>query len=510
MTNDISKNIIIETKIVVFVPYCDIYKRFIEDCLLSIAEQKYSNYEVVIVNDGSVDTDELKNFIKKYNNIILLDYAEKNNGPAFSKWKFIEYIQKNISKYNMNDIAFIIDGDDRLACDDAFLTINDAYQNKKCWMTYGSAVGKFTETQGPIPNDCDNIRLRDWIYSHPRTFKLALLMEFVANDFKILNEWLTKCTDRPLVYNCIEMAGKERVAFINKVLYDYLEHDQNSYKTVGYASKKRQQDYVRDIKPKAKTIEDIHIVMCCWKRIQYLDNQIKNLNEQTVSSRIHLHLLNNNEDNKKQLDEMVIDFKLRYKNVKISLTHYKNEYYGYQRFLYIRDCLIKKYNIDYAIMIDDDQLFENDWVENMYNSREPKTYKAWYCKKWVYNNIDYWKGSFLTRLYCKNKLVNKDIDNIHYCATCGCIIDVTIFNDNSIFWDIPSDLPPGVTIYNIEDLYLSFIAKKVYGWELVLNKFPEKVSYNDIDNESKAVNLFSSLILQKQLLLEYLVNKYGL
>ena len=501
---------IIETKIITFVSYCDVYKKFIKECLLSIIYQKYSNYEIIIINDGSENTDELKEFIKNYNNILLIDYNEKNNGPAFSKWKFIEYIQTNIKKYNMNDILCIIDGDDILFSVETFLIINETYQNEKCWFTYGSSLGKFTEGQSAIPDDCDNIRFYKWLYSHPRTFKVALAMEFTEYDFKFYNNWLTKCTDRPLVYHCIEFAGRERVKFIDKILYDYKEHEQNSYKTVTYELKKQQEIYIRDSSPKNKIIEDIHVIMCCWKRIQFLESQIYNLNEQTVSKRIHLHLLNNNINNKVKLDKMIIEFKIKYKNIKISLTHYYNKYYGFQRFIYIKDYLIKDYNIDYVMMIDDDQLFEIDWIENMYNSREPKTYKSWYCKKWTPDNIDYWSGSFLNRLYCKRNDVDKDIDNITYCGTGGSIIDVAIFYDTSKLWDIPDDIPEPVSIFNIEDLYLSFIAKKIYGWKLKMSKFTEKFTYNDSNETSNSVSSYVTLKLQKQLFLEYLIKKYGL
>ena len=51
---------------------------------------------------------------------------------------------------------------------------------------------------------------------------------------------------------------------------------------------------LRNRKKLNQYIEDIHIVMCCWKRFQNLDSQINMLNNQTVSNRIHFHLVNNN------------------------------------------------------------------------------------------------------------------------------------------------------------------------------------------------------------------------
>jgi len=419
----------LENRIVVFVPYCDIYKPFILKCLDSIYAQKYSNYELIIVNDAAKDIDFLIDYIKEKKNYILLN-RETNDGPASTKWEFLNYIQHNIGKYSMNDIAMIVDGDDFLGTTDAFATVNNKYVETKCWMTYGNATGKFCDSNMAIPSEWSNIRKEQWIYTHPRTFKLALALTFNEVDFKLNGKWLTKGTDRPIVFNCIEMAGKDRTSFIKDMLYTYVEHDNNSYKTIPSLVRKTQIEYVNNLPPKNRTTEDIHIIMCCWKRIESLEAQVACLNGQTVASRIHLHLLNNNTATVAELNALVAKLVDIYTNIKISLSHYDNTYFGFQRFIYVRDILLKTYNIDYVIIIDDDQLFSADWVEKMYNLREPKTYKSWYCKVWTLSNIDYWRGSLVT--YTDNKHNYKpDIPEMHYGATCGAIVDVYIFNSIS-------------------------------------------------------------------------------
>ena len=40
--------------------------------------------------------------------------------------------------------------------------------------------------------------------------------------------------------------------------------------------------------------DDIHVVMCCWKRIENLEKQIININNQKCTNKINFHLLNNN------------------------------------------------------------------------------------------------------------------------------------------------------------------------------------------------------------------------
>ena len=185
------------------------------------------------------------------------------------------------------------------------------------------------------------------------------------------------------------MSGKNKIQYIKNTLYYYREHEFNTHKVVNDSYKKEVLEYLDTLNPIDKLEEDIHIVMCCWKRFEHLELQIKNLNTQTYNKRIHLHLLNNNQKDKEKILKIVNKCKDLY-DIKISLSHYDNKYYGFQRFLYIRDVLLKKTILDYVIIIDDDQLFTNDWVEKIWNKRKPKTYLGWYCKKWI-NNYHYWR-----------------------------------------------------------------------------------------------------------------------
>jgi hypothetical protein len=503
-------------KIIVFVPYCKVYEPFIIKCLSSIKYQNYPNYEVIIINDGSKNIEIVNEFIKDFPNYLLINFIDTNdslsndgassNGPAFSKWKFIEYIQKNIDKYNYNDIVIIIDGDDYIEID-SFSIINNTYQSNNCWFTYGNSIGNFCEDNNyDIPVDWDNIRNEKWIYKHPRTCKLFLLTKFAEDDFKMDNKWLIKGTDRPFVYNCIEWSGKSKCKFINKILYNYVEHDYNTYKTISYENKLQHINYIINMQPKIEFIEDIHIVMCCWKRIHMLEEIIQNMNDQTVANRINIHLLNNNEDNIENLKDMIIQFKEKYKYIKIYLSHYDNKYYGFQRFIYIRDTLIKNYFIDYVIIIDDDQLFSNDWVEQIYKLKKKKTYVSWFGKTWN-DYLDYWNGSDISTMDCKY-IKNTHLMSFMYGGTGGSIIDVNIFNNNTLLWNIPDDLPKNISIYNVEDLWLSFIIKYEYNWNIDRCLLPPIKDLNIKDEQCNSESLFMCLKEDKQILFEYLYNKY--
>jgi glycosyltransferase involved in cell wall biosynthesis len=501
----------IETKIVVFVPYCDYFEEFIVRSLQSIVDQNYTNYEVILVNDGSVYTRNIHEFIRDKPHFTLLNF-EKREGPAASKWRFLNYLQQNLAHYTMNDICMIVDGDDYLSTDAALATINRTYQETKCWVTYGNCVGKFCERPyNVIPESWTDVRSNEFIYNHPRTFKLALATTFTEGDFKMNGEWLVKMTDHPIIFNTIEMAGKPRTKFIETMLYSYEEHANNSYKLVPNHVKEQQKNYVRNLTPKPLTIEPIHIIMCIWKRPENLSLQLENLNNQSVANRIHLHLLNNNLDNREVFEQIVAVSTRTYTNINITLSHYDNKYCAFLRFVYARDVLLRSFNIDYVIFMDDDQLFESTWVENLYNSRAPKTYMAWYCKKWTMDKIDYWDGSIVTSTDCKTGVKTDQIENMHYGATCGSIIDTTIFVDKSLLFEVPEDLPEGLTLYNgIEDLWLSFVVRKIYRWNIKRTLYKEQTTLNIPNSNSEKVSLYLNLRGEKQRLFEYLVAKYGL
>lgn len=509
---NITQNNNLNHKFIIFIPYCTFFKKYIKKCLNSIYKQNYSNYEIIIVNDGD-NSNKINNLTKTNKKTKIIRHSERL-GPAASKWTFINYIQTNMKKNNMyskNDIILIIDGDDYLIPNNALKIINNKYNTNKCWCTFGESSGKFCEEsrkkwllfkKNKVFNNFRNV----WMYNHPRSLKLHLILNFTKNDFlQENNEWLTKCTDRPIIYTMLELSGFDRISNIDKLLYYYRAHSNNSYKVVDSDLKKQQLLFVNS-KPVKKVVQEkIHIVMCCWKREKFLKYQIENLNEQTVSNRIVLHLLNNNIDNIKFLSKLINKIKKKIK-FEIRLTHYNNKYYGFQRFIYIKNYLLQKEIIDYVIIIDDDQIFDIDWVEKMYEKRKPKHYIAFYGRYWTKKNPSYWKDSIINIDDTKNNL-KKNITEFHYGGTGGSIIDTNIFLPNSLLWHIPKDMPNNITIYNIEDLWLSFIVTYYYNWNIKRSYLPQKISLNAKYNKSFEVSLWKSLKDEKDILLDYLIKK---
>ena len=253
----------VKNHFVIFIPYCDVYKEYILECLESIKNQTYQNFEIIFINDGSKDFDFIIDFVK--NNLkgkFKIIHFKENNGPAFTKWTFINYLKQNY--YNSNDIALIVDGDDSIKINTLEI-LNFRYNQTKCWVTFGEATGTFCQKSREIANketDYKNMRSKKWCANHPRSFKVGLLKYFNENDFKYKKEWLKKCTDRSLVYDSLERAGNFKIQHIDTVLYNYREHNNNSHKKVKNEYKEKVLKQILNQPKKEKIPDDIHIVMC--------------------------------------------------------------------------------------------------------------------------------------------------------------------------------------------------------------------------------------------------------
>ena len=79
-------------------------EKYIIDCLNSVFTSTYTNYEVIIVDDGS--TDNTINYIKSIRNHDIKIYYCNNNGPGFAR---------NVGiKHSKGNYIYFIDSDDTI------------------------------------------------------------------------------------------------------------------------------------------------------------------------------------------------------------------------------------------------------------------------------------------------------------------------------------------------------------------------------------------------------------
>ena len=214
-------------RFVVVVPVYNAEK-YIEKCLTSILSQDYDNYELVIIDDCSTD-----NTYKIINDVHAShDYSFIVCRNHYRVGSALANIVKGIElfSYDGEDIIVTIDGDDFLYNDKVLSYLDDVYQDKNIYMTYGQYL-PLSGSYGKYCSKIDDIReYRNsglWYASHLRTFKNKLWYKINDADLKDENnEYYKIAGDAAYIYPMLEMCGDKHHKFIDEVLYVY--NDLNS------------------------------------------------------------------------------------------------------------------------------------------------------------------------------------------------------------------------------------------------------------------------------------------
>lgn len=193
---------------------------FLEDCIKSIINQTYTNWEVIFVDDCS--TDESINQYKKLtkgDSRFKLFANEKNEGCGYTKKKCIDLANGSICGF--------LDSDDTLAPDALSLMVeaHNSYPD----------VSIFSSRKASCDEKLKIYDVETSISYYKTSFKSQLDNNFSISHFATfkknaylnspgINPLLKKAVDQDLYYK-LEEQGK--VGFINKVLY-YYRHSKSS------------------------------------------------------------------------------------------------------------------------------------------------------------------------------------------------------------------------------------------------------------------------------------------
>lgn len=198
---------------------------WIERHIKSVQKQTYKNYIHVIIDDAT-DDGTWKEIAKWKGAQVVVHRNKCNRGWVYNATKYIErYIQ------NPEDIIVGFDLDDWFAHEDVLARLNQIYNEKKCWVTYGGFVrsnGRMEEGNfSGYPSDVIKNRTFKkyrWRFWAMRTFKAFLWNAIDKNDLKGPEGEYPKTTyDYAIGFPLLELCPPERLYYIGnkEVLYIY-------------------------------------------------------------------------------------------------------------------------------------------------------------------------------------------------------------------------------------------------------------------------------------------------
>lgn len=215
---------------------------FVQDCVLSVAQQDYDDYRMLIVDDASTDGtfERLKEVVDSLppelrSKFLLFQNEDRVGAVGNQAWLF---------DMCTADVVMVLDGDDHLVNDPTIFRRYSSMYEDGAQFTYGSCLsladGIPLVAQEYPPEVKRDRTYRDhrfaWNvpYTHLRTFKRDLLDGLDRSQW--MNdegtEWLDAGGDTAVFYSLIERADPDRVVAVRDVVVCYNDLNPNcDYKT---------------------------------------------------------------------------------------------------------------------------------------------------------------------------------------------------------------------------------------------------------------------------------------
>lgn len=209
---------------------------WVEYNLASILNQTYSNYEVLYINDASVDAT-----LEKVNKIVsgLSNWTVISNPLNKRRGYNIDPHNEHIQNFmdSDEDVLVFIDGDDWLYDEEVLSKLDKFYTEHTPWMTYGGMVCYPSGMPGnpqntPYSNQVHAGKLyrQDyWRASHLRTFTWGLYKQIKKEDllYSKTGEYYFHAEDLATSFPCLEMCPPEKVGVLDFYSYIFNETPTN-------------------------------------------------------------------------------------------------------------------------------------------------------------------------------------------------------------------------------------------------------------------------------------------
>lgn len=215
---------------------------WVEYNIASVLNQTYDNYHVYYVDDCSTDkTNEIVRSLVDGNEKFTIIRNEENLGSSgdtiYNYVRFYETLEDD-------DICVHMCGDDWLIDEHVLYKLNQFYNEKDVWMSYGEfyaydgsdQVIKANPQNTHHPDFVHKFKLyrRDvWRSGHLLTLRGFLAKAMDLNDIKSTRDgkWYYHAPDLAITYPCLEMCPKEKIGVVDFPTYVWNASEQCQVRT---------------------------------------------------------------------------------------------------------------------------------------------------------------------------------------------------------------------------------------------------------------------------------------
>jgi glycosyltransferase involved in cell wall biosynthesis len=213
------------TKISVIIPAYNV-ENYIEKTIQSVLSQSFAEYEVIVVDDGSLD--QTGAICDRYaeNNSQISVFHQKNGGVMAARLKGVE-----ISK---GDWITFLDGDDRLPPDSLLLLYNVAV-TKNVDLVWGARAtidddNNILDEKKNLVGYFDNKKYTKIISSNPRSLHGMLFRKHVVSEPIVIDRKITNGEDQ--LYNLL-ISNRVRNAYsIENIVHFYINRCDSATKRI--------------------------------------------------------------------------------------------------------------------------------------------------------------------------------------------------------------------------------------------------------------------------------------
>lgn len=231
-----------QRRIVIVSPFWNA-EEYIRKNIMSVAQQDYSNYLHILIDDASEDNsyqiakETIESLPKDLHSKFKLIQNEKNKGAIANQITGISHCRED-------DIVILLDGDDWLINNNTvFHYYNDLY-DQGYEFTYGSmwsVVDNIPLISQEYPIEVKKNRSYrnhhfNWKipYTHLRTCLAKYFFTLDTSKFKVDGEWMKSGADNPLFYELIEQIEPEKIYCNREIVCNYNDANPlNDYKIRG-------------------------------------------------------------------------------------------------------------------------------------------------------------------------------------------------------------------------------------------------------------------------------------